>query len=548
MGTHDNDSDVITRRQILQAAAAIAPLSLGGHAVSRLMRSRATGGEQAAVLELGAREAVERIRNGDLKAEAYVERLIAHYHAHKDLNAVNYIDETRVLEAARAVDQARARGGKLAPLAGLPVATKDQIEVAGYPSTGGNGGLKNYLPKQNAAVVETLVKAGAIPFCMSACPDMTVLDGLMHQIFSYSESFGIVHNPYDPTRGPGGSSGGNGALLAARIAPAALGEDTNGSIRLPSAFSGTAGLRPSTFTLENALKGTHHKRYSDQGLLLPPAGRLDTIGPMARTVSDVAFLDAMITGEQAPMIEPRAIRIAIPSPEYWQGDSVDEGVATVIQEAFAKLRAAGCQLVELDFNREVRGIVGTLVDPTPVTVIGASGLNALPYFSAENMAKWLRENAPNVTVDQMYRGRPKTHPLLGAPKLPPVDEQIKIVTEGARRYAEIFRSKGVAAIAFPTVPIPAIPLRPGGPKEPFGETITIRGKPLEEGKVILENLFVAPRMGAAGLSLPAGMTRGLPVGLELDAPPGKDSELLGIGMAIEKILGRIPPPPFMRNN
>jgi len=535
-----NEPNRIPRRQVLQgAAAALLPLAARRETLSRLFQSDP-------VLELGARDAVDRIRTGDLRAERYFERLIAQYHAHRDLNAINFIDEPRVLEAARAVDQRRANGARLPALAGLPVAIKDQILVAGYPSTGGNGALKGHIPKRNAAVVETLVRAGAIPFCMAACPDMTVLDGLMHQVFSHSPSFGAVRNPYDPSRGPGGSSGGNGALLAARIAPAALGEDTNGSIRLPSSFSGVAGLRPSTFTLENALRGTFRKRYSDDGLMLPPASRLDTIGPMARTAADVAFLDAIITGEQAPTVDPRTIRIAIPSPRYWDGDSVDEGVAKVMQETFAKLREAGCQLIEIDFNGEVRAIVGTLDNQTPVTVIAAAGLNARPYFSTEGMATWLAENAPDVTLEQMYRGRPRSSGLLAGSKLPPVEEQIKIVTEGARRYAEIFRSHGVAAIAFPTVPIPAIPLHPGGPKEPFGETIAPKGKPLQEGKVILENLFVAPRMGAAGLVLPAGLTRGLPVGMELDAPPGKDSELLGIGIAIEKILGRIPGPPFTR--
>ncbi len=430
-----NDPNLVSRRQVLEGAAALLPLAAGRGAISRLL-------QPDPVLELGAREAVERIKTGDLRAERYAEQLIAQYHAHRELNAINFISEPRVLEAARAVDQARTKGAKLPALAGLPVAIKDQILAAGYPSTGGNGALKGHIPKRNAAVVETLVRAGAIPFCMAACPDMTVLDGLMHQVFSHSESFGAVRNPYDPSRGPGGSSGGNGALLAARIVPAALGEDTNGSIRLPSSFSGVAGLRPSTFTLENALRGTDRKRYSDDGLMLPPASRLDTIGPMARTVADLAFLDAIITGEQAPAVDPRSIRIAIPSAVYWDGDSVDVGVAKVMQEAFAKLREAGCQLVEIDFNGEVRAIVGTLDNQTPVTVIAAAGLNARPYFSTDGMATWLAENAPDVTLEQMYRGRPRSSGLLTGSKLPPVEEQIRIVTEGARRYAEIFRSHG----------------------------------------------------------------------------------------------------------
>jgi indoleacetamide hydrolase len=90
----------------------------------------------------------------------------------------------------------------------------------------------------------------------------------------------------------------------------------------------------------------------------------------------------------------------------------------------------------------------------------------------------------------------------------------------------------------------AMPIRQGGPNEPFGEMITLNGQKMEEGKVLMLNLFIAPRMGAAALSVPVGLIRGLPVGLELDALPGHDSELLGLGMAVQKVVGRIPPPRF----
>jgi indoleacetamide hydrolase len=116
--------------------------------------------------------------------------------------------------------------------------------------------------------------------------------------------------------------------------------------------------------------------------------------------------------------------------------------------------------------------------------------------------------------------------------------------EASERYAEVYRAHGVAAIAFPTIPMVAMPIRQGGPKEPFGEMITLNGQKMEEGKVLMLNLFIAPRMGAAALSVPVGLIRGLPVGLELDALPGHDSELLGLGMAVQKVVGRIPPPRF----
>ena len=520
----------LTRRRFLEAAATI-PLAF------RALQ----GATQADLLELGAREAVEHIRRAELKAEEYVAALLKLYNAHKDLNLVTSIDEARVLEAARSVDRARARGAELGPAAGLPFAVKDQIEVAGYPATAGNGALRGYVPKRNGIVVERLVAAGAIPFCMTTLPDMTVVDGLMHQASSHSVSFGAVRNPYDPSHIPGGSSGGSGAILAARIVPAALGTDANGSIRCPSAFCGVTGLRPSTFTIENALRGTKRKRYPDEGLLPPPLDRLYTIGPMARTAADVAFLDTFITGESVPAVDLRTVRIAVPRPDDWERDLVDPSVAAVMQQAFAKLRDAGCRLIEIDLDGEVRSIVGTLENPTPAAVIAKLGLNA-PISSRETMAQWLREHAPDVSVEMMYRGRP----MLDAPSptLPPTNEQIEILTEASQRYAEVYRAHGVSAIAFPTIPIVAMPIRQGGPKEPFGEIITLNGRQVEEGKVLMRNLFMAPRMGAAALSLPVGLTRGLPVGLELDALPGHDSELLGLGMAIEKVLGRIPPPTF----
>ena len=496
------------------------------------------------LLELGARAAVTRIMAGELKAESYVSALLTQYGANSDLNIANTIYPERVREAARAVDIARSRGQLAGRAAGLPIAIKDQMEVAGYPTTGGNAALRGYIPARNAPVVDRLISAGAIPFAMTACPDMTVIDGLMHQASSHSDDFGAVRNPYDRGRIPGGSSGGSGAILAARIVPAALGEDTNGSIRLPSAFCGVCGLRPSTRTLEAALTGEKRKRYSDAGLLMPPLGRLDTIGPMARTVEDVAFLDEVVTNEPLPRIDPREMRIAIPRPDFWEQDFLDPGVARVMQEAFARLRAAGLPLVELDFEGEVRSIVGTITNPTLATMVAGGGLGAPPPVpTREALASWLREHAPNVSVEQMYRGRREYVPSYrGNSNLPSEEEQRAAVTEAARRYRQVYASHNVIAIAYPTVPIPATPIVAGGPKEPLGEMITVKGKQIEEGKLLIHNVFIAPRMGAPGLVLPAGMTRGLPVGMELDALPGNDRLLLAVGIAVQAGIGRIPAP------
>ncbi len=537
------ESENVSRRRVLQAAAAIIPLHLGSRVASALAPigiAHATQRSSDDLLALGARDAVTRIASGDVSAEAYVTRLLKQYEAHKDLNAVLAIDGASALEAARAVDRSRARGAKLGAAAGLPFAVKDQIAVAGLPATGGNAALEGYIPKRHAAVVERLVAAGAIPFCKTSLPDMNVVDGLMHQISAHSESFGAVHNPYDRSRIPGGSSGGNGAVLAAHVVPAALGLDTNGSIRCPSAFCGVTGLRPSTYTIENAINRTSRKRYSDDGLVLPPARRLDTIGPMARTVSDVAFLDTIITGEVVPVVNLRAACIAIPRPDYWDRDDVDSGVADVVRGAFATLRDAGCTLVEIDLDGELRSIVGTIFQPTPAATFAGDGMDA-PLPTSLTMAAWLRENAPEVTVQQMYRDRP----IRDAKRtFPPMEEQVRVLKEAAQRYAEIYRVHNVRAIAFPTIPVVATRIHSGGPKEPLGELMTIKGKPIEEGRAVVQNVFMAPRLGAAALSIPVGLSEGLPVGLELDALPGNDSELLGLGIAIETVVGRIRPPSF----
>lgn len=542
MSSH-SEIERASRRRVIQVAASILPLHLGARAAiafARLGVSDITPSLGDDLLALGARECVTRIRQGDISVESYVTQLLRQQEVHRNLNGVAAIDEARVLEAARAVDRLRARGAKLGPAAGLPFAVKDQIAVAGLPASGGTAALKGYVPKRHAEMVERLVAAGAIPFCKTTLPDMNVVDGLMHQISSHSDAFGAVRNPYDLSRVPGGSSGGNGAILAARIVPAALGLDTNGSIRCPSAFCGVTGLRPSTYTIENAIKGTHRKRYSDDGLVIPPARRLDTIGPMARTAADVAFLDTILTSEEVPTIDLRAVRIAVPRSDYWERDDVDPGVASVTQEAFAKLRDAGCTLVEIDLESEVRSIVGTIFQPTPAATFAGDGMDA-PRPTSLTMAQWLRENAPDVTVAHMY-GERIIRDLVRS--FPPAEEQIKALNEAAQRYAEVYRSHGVLAFAYPTVPTVAPQLQPNGPKEPLGEFVTIRGKQIEEGRLVAQNLFMAPRFGAPALSIPAGLSQGLPVGLELDALPGNDSRLLGLGVAVEAAIGRIPPPSF----
>ncbi|WP_374598010.1 amidase family protein [Sphingosinicella sp.] len=480
------------------------------------------------IIKLGARDAVDHIRKGDLSAETYVSVLLRQAEAHKALNAFITLIPERVLEAANAVDRSRKRGDVPGRAAGLPFAVKDQIAVAGYPATGGNGALKGYVPDRSASVVHALEGAGAIVFGKTNMPDMVAGFTLDVGAASVNPWFGAPRNPYDMKRMTGGTSGGNGSALGARIVPAAIGEDTTGSIRFPAALCGVSGLRPSTWTIENALGENRPKRYPDDGIVIPPAGLQDTFGPMARTVSDLAFLDSIVTGETAPSVDLRRARIAVPAEAYWSEAFVDPGVARSMQAALALLRDAGATLVEIDFEA-----VRTLYDDRMMA--------ALP-FAAADIEAWLAEHLPKISEAYVLSRR---EGLYAFPDLPVLDahERRNVLTRARRRFLDLFVTHGVTAILSPTVTIPAPELRTDGEKE--GQSIVIAGKTFSQVWTLCRNIFWGPALGATGITIPSGLADGLPVGLQLEAPSGSDLHLLGLGMAIERLLGPIDPPAYV---
>ena len=147
-------------------------------------------------------------------------------------------------------------------------------------------------------------------------------------------------------------------------------------------------------------------------------------------------------------------------------------------------------------------------------------------------------------MEEVYAGRarrtqnPDQQPQLST------EERAKILTEAGRLYADVFQSNGLIAIAFPTIPIPAPLINPNG--ETVGQKTLVNGKLVDSIAAMIPNIFFGPRLGVPGLVLPAGLTAGLPVGLEFEGLPGADSRLLGLGIAVEKVLGPIPPPALLQ--
>ncbi len=470
-------------------------------------------------IDLSAREAVAHIRDGAMKAEAYTARLIERQRALEGLNAIAWMDEDRLLEEARGVDKARLRGARLGRLGGLPVVVKDNIDTVGFPTSAGTETMKSYMPQADAPVAATLWRAGALLFGKAN----------MHELAGGGTSsnpvFGFVRNPHDPARTPGGSSGGTAAALAARIVAAGLGSDTAGSVRIPSAFCGTSALRPS-------IAGVR-KLYSDEGVV-PLALDLDTIGPMARTVDDVALLHEAIAGEMIPKIGLRGVRVGLPRGHHWEG--LDDDVRKVADGATARLRDAGAILIDVDVSDFA---------PAAWRVFEILLINGFKGDLAIHFARHgLHLDAAEVIARIASRDTRRLFDRARDAAFPP---EVVVAARTRQReavraqYAGIFSAHRLDAMAFPTEPLTA-PVIPASGDE-FEDEVVVGGKSVSKVGVLIRNTGMTCAIGAPGVSFPVGLTdSGLPVGLELDGLAGRDAALLGLAVAAEAALGATPPP------
>ena len=278
-------------------------------------------------------EAARLIRARAVTSVELTEAYLARADAGKGLNAYITLDRAGALAAAKAADADIATGRIRGALHGVPLVVKDNVHVAGLPNTAGTPALREFVPRQTAPVAQRLVDAGAVIL------GKTNMHELAFGISGYNEAFFTAQpigtrNPYDRSRIAGGSSSGTGAAIGARLAPGGLGSDTGGSVRIPAALTGGAGLRPTL------------GRYSQEGIT-PIAHSRDTAGPMAQTVADVALLDAVIIGRPAPVATAlRGVRLGVCRAYFFK--DLDADTKAVTDAALDKLRQAGVTIVEVD--------------------------------------------------------------------------------------------------------------------------------------------------------------------------------------------------------
>ncbi|MEF7614584.1 indoleacetamide hydrolase [Aquincola sp. MAHUQ-54] len=472
-------------------------------------------------LALTATEAVQALSQGRLTAEAYVRTVLDRAQALAGLNAVITLDEAGALAAARAVDARRRSGAALPPLAGLPIIVKDNINTAHLPTTGGTAALQHLRPSANAPTLAKLLDAGVIVIGKANLHELSM--GITSS--NLTPFAGPVKNPYDTTRVPGGSSGGTAAAIAARIVAAGLGTDTGGSVRVPSALCGIAGLRPSVG--DNLAQ----RRYHDENAVVPLSHTRDTIGPMGRTVADVALLDAAITGGSVPQAaDLRGLRLGVPL-NFWQG--LDSALEPVALAAKARLAAAGVVMVGVDLSdamalsQHISFLFGEEVLVDMPAYLAASNGGGLTFDQIRATIA-----SPDVrAVFDVVAGRAfeAGYPDALAVHRPALQAM----------YAACFADHGIDALLFPTTILAAVPIDAAN-----GSSVSvINGTPANTLTTLNRNADPGSVAGLPGLSVPAGLTAGgLPVGLELDGPIGSDRRLLAIGMAIEAVLGPLPAP------
>ena len=437
------------------------------------------------------------------------------------LNAFNTVMADRALERAEAIDRDPDRW-RDAPLAGVPIALKDNLCTRGVRTTASSRMLDTYVPPYSATVVEKLEAAGAV------IVGKTNLDEFAMGSSTENSAYGPTRNPWALDRIPGGTSGGSAVAVAADLTPLALGSDTGGSIRQPGALCGVIGLKPT------------YGRVSRYGLIAH-ASSLDQIGPLARTAYDAALALSIIAGADpadatsAPEPVPdytaaltgdvRNTRIGVPRRLLELG--VDPEVKGAVDAALAALRSRGATLVDIELPHAKYAIPVYYMVSTAEASSNLARYDGVRYGSRAG-AKDLREMYGK-TRAQGFGAEVKRRIMLGTYVLSAgyydayylKAQQVRTLI--LRDYDDAFGgAEAVEAIAMPTSPTAAFPI---------GERVS---DPLQ---MYLADVFTvsANLVGLPAVSVPCGFTAGrLPIGLQLTGRRFDEATLLRIVDAYER--------------
>ena len=471
--------------------------------------------------------------NSEKLVQLYLNRIDAYNKKGPAINAVLLLNPNAMVQA-RKLDAERLEKGRRSPMHGIPVVIKDNLDTADMPTTAGSFLLKNSYPPDDAFLVKKLRDAGAIIIAKLNMSEFASGEAL-------SSLGGEIGNPHSHTRSPSGSSGGTGAAIAAVFASVGLGTDTGGSVRYPSSANGIVGLK------------TTHGLLSRDGVV-PLALSFDTVGPMARSVTDVAVALGVMTGvDKADDATQKSVnRYETNYTQFLDADSLkgarigvarvfmggDAEVDWVVESALQSMRDAGAEIIDVEFptwllesrgefyrairypefKTQIAEYLATLAPEYPKT------LSELISRAMQLTAKNEDGAIPNATRWSLMMEEDKSDELTDYKYTVVRDHALPLV----RATIEgLLNAEQLDAIVYPTQPTPAELI-----EVPSMGSISAGSG---ESPVILANLS-----GFPDLILPAGFTaRGLPVTLSFMGPAFSEPKLIGLGFALEQRLKAI---------
>ncbi|ADD42053.1 Asp-tRNA(Asn)/Glu-tRNA(Gln) amidotransferase subunit GatA [Stackebrandtia nassauensis] len=473
-----------------------------------------------------AAELGEAIAAGDLTSEQVTSAFLARIEAvEPKIHAFLHIDADGALATARAVDARIAAGGKFGPLAGVPIAVKDIVVTKGLPTTAASKMLEGWIPPYDATIVER-IKAAGLPIL-----GKTNLDEFAMGSSTEYSAFGTTHNPWDLNRIPGGSGGGSAAAVAARMAPLAIGTDTGGSIRQPGAVTGTIGAKPTY---------GGNSRYG----LIAFSSSLDTPGPVTRTMLDAALLHEVIGGHDPldstsipqpvpPVVEAArtgltgdlsGVRLGIVK-EFASGEGAEPGVIAAYQAGVDALVKLGAEVEEVSCPHFTYALPAYyLISPSECSSNLARYDSVRYGLRVGDNGERSLEEVMAATREAGFGPEVKRRIILGTYALSAgyVDQFYgqaqKVRTLITRDFDAAFAK--VDALVSPTTPFTAFE---------FG------ARTADPYQMYLADLYTIPSnlSGGPAISVPSGLSDGLPAGLQIMAPTMRDDIAYRVGAALE---------------
>ena len=468
-----------------------------------------------------ARELLSLLQSRDVSSVEVVQSCLDQIEKYEpQFETLVSLDAETALERAAEIDRQRIAGESVGPLAGLPIAIKDNLTAKGSSVTCSSRMLEGFVAPYNAHVVERILDAGAVPLGRANMDEFAMGSS------TESSAFHCTRNPWNPKRSPGGSSGGSAAVVAARMTPVAIGSDTGGSIRQPAAFCGIVGVKPT------------YGRVSRYGLVAF-ASSLDQIGPLSTNVTDAALLLEVLAGHDrrdatsvarevpryAETIEKPWPNLRIGIVEEHFGEGLDGDVAESVRAAIETYRKLGAEIVPIELPHTRYGVAAYYLIAPSEASSNLARFDGVHYGRRaekfENLTEMYEQSRGEGFGDEVKR-----RIMLGTYALSSgyydayYLKALKVRRLIQRDFDAAFEK--VDLILSPTTPSPAF------------EIGALSGDPLA---MYLNDVYTigANLAGIPGISIPCGLSQDqLPIGLQLLAPAFEEERLFRVARMYER--------------